>query len=263
MATVAEEVMATVGEEVMATVADEVMATVAEEVMATVAEEVMATFGGVWGLCHPQGVCRACVIHRVCVGACVIHRGFVGPLSSTEGVCGASVIHRGCIASSREAATSGSSKLYMAPPPNYDPEVLHDKMADIRNVLDGTYRPDPSDAILLEGCAGDFFGGKPVSFEPSGSSSELSTSLLSIPGLLGSSLTYEDSPATRATGNTFKCSICYKDFGRNWLLKRHMRTHTGEKPYACGFCDYRSSYRYQLAMHVQSVHRGQHGGNNL
>eukprot|EP00954_Amorphochlora_amoebiformis_P026249 1378091-Amorphochlora_amoeboformis.AAC.1 len=33
--------------------------------------------------------------------------------------------------------------------------------------------------------------------------------------------------------NSGSCAVCGRHFGSGWLLRNHMRKHTGEKPYMC------------------------------
>ncbi|KAK7065744.1 hypothetical protein SK128_027193, partial [Halocaridina rubra] len=52
------------------------------------------------------------------------------------------------------------------------------------------------------------------------------------------------------------CVFCGKCFVRSDVLVQHVRTHTGEKPYACPHCPYRASQRTHLRLHVR---RHEHG----
>ena len=54
----------------------------------------------------------------------------------------------------------------------------------------------------------------------------------------------------------FQCSICPKRLASNKLLKIHLIQHSGEKPFACQFCDYRSITSSTLKQHQQRMHEG-------
>lgn len=52
------------------------------------------------------------------------------------------------------------------------------------------------------------------------------------------------------------CSYCGYSTMYSTGLKRHMRSHTGYKPYACPHCEYSTITKYHLQRHIR-IHNGQ------
>ncbi|XP_066964675.1 protein tramtrack, beta isoform-like isoform X19 [Macrobrachium rosenbergii] len=61
----------------------------------------------------------------------------------------------------------------------------------------------------------------------------------------------------RAGGRGARCSFCGRIFRWPWLLQRHIRIHTGERPYSCPYCSYAAAQKFDVTKHVLAVHSEQ------
>ncbi|KAM9823391.1 uncharacterized protein ACBT44_008162 isoform 4-T15 [Syngnathus typhle] len=63
-------------------------------------------------------------------------------------------------------------------------------------------------------------------------------------------------PAAAESQNKHRqCSQCGKCYANNSVLNRHMKMHTGEKPFSCSVCGQRFSYKNVLKSHTR-IHTG-------
>lgn len=69
-----------------------------------------------------------------------------------------------------------------------------------------------------------------------------------------SSLDSDLFPPVNVNGNR-DCPVCCKEVkGDKQDFKRHYMTHTGERPFACNFCQYRACHKSNLLKHVKRQH---------
>lgn len=91
-----------------------------------------------------------------------------------------------------------------------------------------------------------------------GSPSSLSQTQQLIPSYQSNTNTLEpiDIPSSSSTDQNrmYGCPLCSVTMNHRHNMINHIRTHTGEKPFQCSYCEYRASQKSTLIKHVTIRH---------
>ncbi|KAK7082268.1 hypothetical protein SK128_027459 [Halocaridina rubra] len=60
--------------------------------------------------------------------------------------------------------------------------------------------------------------------------------------------------ANRAPGEGLACPLCGRVFQHKNNFLKHYKTHTGEKPFACIYCSFRTIQKVNLKTHMRNIH---------
>jgi hypothetical protein len=60
-------------------------------------------------------------------------------------------------------------------------------------------------------------------------------------------------PIKIGKGN-WACPYCGRIMNQGWLMRRHIKSHTGDKPFSCKFCPYSTIQKSNLKNHVKKSH---------
>lgn len=76
---------------------------------------------------------------------------------------------------------------------------------------------------------------------------------------LGTVFYMDENNFMKKRGRIHQCQFCDYNTNHSPHLKRHLRTHTGERPFACTFCNYRCNQKPNLKKHVMLKHHRSDG----